>query len=138
MELSKDLRADFRMIHLFYTEFEVSGIKVSKSELDQNNFLIKVKQKIRNTLKEQERAKERNIYHWHYPRYDSRWCKIVYDNLPSEDEIKEYINEEWQSWYNPFEDGRDCTGVWFTVSIYVFPIKKENKTIVYHFQECDV
>ena len=35
-----------------------------------------------------------------------------------------------------WDDGRDCTGVWFTSRICIFDVP--NGTWVYHFKSCDV
>lgn len=78
---------------------------------------------------------------WNYvgpDYYDRRYAKEVYDHVFTPEEEKEYVTDNWCNWYNPYNDGRDCTGVWFTSYIYVFPMKAIGKTIVYHFQSCDV
>ena len=54
----------------------------------------------------------------------------------TDEEKKEYIDEMWEHWYNPWNDGRDCTGVWFTRRIAIFDVP--NGTWVYHFRACDV
>lgn len=138
MILSPDIRADFLAIHRIYGEF-----KGREKELIHGSIapvIVSIKRRIRNTLKEQGRTRTENEYDWHYNYYcDSRWCKIVYDGLPDDEtEVEEYKRDTWWHWYNPYNDGIDCTGVWFTRSIYVFPLTKLNKTIVYHFQDCDV
>lgn len=112
-----------------------------RKEIEVNERIIRdVKTGIRNLRKERERTEKKNVYNWKsYKGYwDSRYCRIEYEGIPNEAEIKEYIDEEWERWYNPYGDGRDCTGVWFTTSIHVFPLPKVNKTVVYHIQDCDV
>ena len=54
----------------------------------------------------------------------------------TEEEREEYIDDMWEHWYNPWNDGRDCTGVWFTSRIATFDVP--NGTWVYHFRACDV
>lgn len=132
MELSANIKHDFRILHMLYAE-------ANKKDLDANTTIQAIKKRIRNTLSVEAEYKEINP-RWHYNETcDYRWCKIVYNGLPDDEtEIKEYKEDMWQHWYNPYEDGRDCTGVWFTTGIDVFPIKTENKTIVFHFQACDI
>lgn len=68
--------------------------------------------------------------------YDSRYVKYKLPFIMSEEEKKEFIEDEWCHWYNPYNDGRDCTGVWFTNRIKL--IDCGNETIVIHVQNCDV
>lgn len=68
--------------------------------------------------------------------YDRRMAKIVVDHEMNDEEINEYKEEKWCYWYNPWNDGRDCTGVWFTVWIDFFRVN--GKTIIYHWQERDI
>lgn len=70
--------------------------------------------------------------------YDRRFCKYVIPRAMTPKEIEKYIEDTWEHWYNPYDDGRDCTGVWFTSGISCFPIPACNKTIIYHWQNCDV
>jgi len=140
------LRTDYAMLHEIIDFHKERGD--SKQAIENNTFVRDLKKRIReHHIREQEYAE--NEPQWHYRDYDSRWCKIVYDSLPEEwydaelnltreEAIKEYREDEWWHWYNPYNDGRDCTGVWFTFNIYVFPIPEEHKTIVYHSQSCDV
>lgn len=89
-------------------------------------------------LREQYRAEEynRSEFNWHYNDYDSRWGKVVYEGEWGDEEIAEYIDDEWVHYYNPYDDGRDCTGVWFTSWIKVFTV--DGKTIIYQLQSCDL
>ena len=121
-----ELREEFLMIHRAY--------KVLDKDIA-DKCVMHEKKYIRNTFKESEE----NPYKWRYRDYDSRWCKIEYEYEPmTETDIKDYIKSEWCDWYNPYNDGRDCTGVWFTHRINVFVLPKANKILVYHFQWCDV
>lgn len=97
------------------------------------------KEAIRNTLKETERYKTQ-YPQWRTYRdnWDSRYMREEYEGVFTPEECKDYTEANWEHWYNPWNDGRDCTGVWFTTHIDVFPLPKCNKTIVYHFQACDV
>lgn len=90
---------------------------------------------IRNYNREKERCKK-NHPDWHYTDYDRRYCKEVLDHELTEDEWAEYQYDNWQHWYNPYDDGRDCTGVWFHTRMKRFILP--GKTIIYHFQGCDV
>lgn len=84
------------------------------------------------------RLKEKNRDGWeyHFNEIDRCCGKKIYDYEMSSQEIDDYIKSHWIKWYNPYNDGRDCTGVWFTRSIRCFPVN--GKTIVYHFQNCDI
>lgn len=132
MLFSGNLRKDWELLHKLE----------SKENCEKWEELLKAELKtgIRNLLRARNRCEEETIYKWqsYCGHWDSRYCRIEYEGIPTEEEIKEYIEEEWQHWYNPYNDGRDCTGVWFTSFIYVFPIPALNKTIVYHMQNMDV
>lgn len=73
---------------------------------------------------------------WHYTDYDRRWSKTTVDYEMTPSERSDYVTDNWEHWYNPYEDGRDCTGVWFTTSIRIKVIN--GKTFIYHFQDCDI
>lgn len=141
MILSGNLRKDWAMLNDLNKELE----KLTEQKVVMEHIIKSLKVTIRNTLREKARHQEEAVK-WHYSDYDSRWCKFVHNELPEEwyddmtreEAIAEYIEDEWQHWYNPYNDGRDCTGVWFTSFIKVFPIPAEHKTIVYHWQSCDV
>lgn len=116
--------------------------KYTKSEL--TKYIEKARETYMPRIRELNRAYDKYLSepHWRlpfgYPEdcYDSR---AIFYELPYVVEDKEeFIEENWEHWYNPWEDGRDCTGVWFTSYIKLFPIPKANKTIVYHVQNCDV
>lgn len=72
----------------------------------------------------------------HGEDYDRRYSKKVLPYEMTTEQAEQYREEEWWHWYNPYEDGRDCTGVWFTSAIKIFPVA--GKTFIYHFQNCDV
>ena len=138
MLMSGNLRKDYRVLHeleKYYKEMNEDDQKIAMGRV-----VKELKEGIRNTLREREKYEREDPYKWKsYKEYwDSRYCKIVYDGVFTSEDITEYKREEWQHWYNPYGDGRDCTGVWFTSSIHVFPIPAINKTVVYHFQDCDV
>lgn len=88
----------------------------------------------RNRYRESVRYADK--YRWHYTDYDRAYAKLVIPYEMTDDEIKEFTCEEWMHWYNPYDDGRDCTGVWFTSGIRCF--RCDGKTIIYHFKSCDV
>lgn len=67
---------------------------------------------------------------------DTRYVKYKLPYILSPEEKEEFIKEQWCHWYNPWNDGRDCTGVWFTS--YIKLIDAGNETIVIHVQNCDV
>ena len=138
MLMSGDLRRDFEILYTLEKEHKEMGR--SDQEIAMRRVVKQLKEGIRNTLRAKEKYDREYPYKWRvYKDYwDSRYCKIVYDEVFTEEEVKEYIEEEQQHWYNPWDDGRDCTGVWFTSGIYVFPIPAIGKTIVYHMQNCDV
>lgn len=133
MLMSGNLRKDYAILHELENDTELDA-KLKE-------FMMKeLKIGIRNYYRVRAQQEEENIYKWksHNDEWDSRYCRIEYEGVPTEEEIKEYIEDEWWHWYNPYGDGRDCTGVWFTTHIYVFPIPALDKTIVYHFQAMDV
>lgn len=70
-----------------------------------------------------------------YTDYDRRFCYFLVPRM-TDDERADYIKENWTHWYNPYDDGRDCTGVWFTTSLRVVPCGT-NDCVIEH-QSCDV
>ena len=54
------------------------------------------------------------------------------------EDIQEFIDENETPWYNPWGDGRDCTGVWFTTHMHVVPIPGAGITVVIEHQNVDV
>lgn len=138
------IRKDYAILHEL-EEIWLSEGK-TKQEVENRPIIRDLKWRIRNYQHEYARRLEEDV-NWRYAEYDSRWCKIVYESLPEEwydikmtreEAIKAYKEDEWWHRHNPYNDGRDCTGVWFTFFIKVFPIPELNKTIVYHYQSCDV
>ena len=83
-----------------------------------------------------EEAEWRIPFGYSEDSWDSRAMLYREDYVVTDKE--KYIEDTWQHWYNPYNDGRDCTGVWFTSYISVFPLPKLGKTIVYHVQNMDV
>lgn len=79
----------------------------------------------------------------YYQPYKEEFCSwdrvtlrcIIPEKLTDE-ECKEIREGLWEHWYNPYNDGRDCTGVWFTSSISFY--RCEGKTIIHHTKHCDV
>lgn len=152
MLFSGNLRRDYELLHMLEKEHKENG--KSDFEIAMRPMVKQLKEGIRNTHRERERWEKEEEYKWKSYRdyWDERYCKTVYAGLPEdwyteedevsspsrEEAIKQFIEDEWCHWYNPYGDGRDCTGVWFTSSIYVFPIPALNITIVYHIQSCDV
>lgn len=70
--------------------------------------------------------------------WDRRYLREEYPFVFTDEDCQKYKEENWQKWYNPWNDGRDCTGVWFTTGIRIFPLEKCNKTVIYHTQAMDV
>lgn len=134
MIVSENVRTDYKII-LEVKEI-LTSLEKSKKEIDEAcKPIIK---RIRNFYKLEEENKPK--FPWKsvsLEDYDKMYCKQVYNTVFTKEEIKEFIEKEWCHWYNPYKDGRDCTGTWFTSFIYVFPLPKVGKTIVYHFQNCD-
>lgn len=54
------------------------------------------------------------------------------------EDVQEFIKDNETPWYNPYEDGRDCTGVWFTTHMRVVPIPGTGTTLVIEHQSVDV
>lgn len=144
MLFSGNLRRDYELLHMLEEEHKKLGR--SKQEICDRRVIKQLKEGIRNTYRDWVSNKDEEVI-WHYDiEGDGRWCKFIYESLPEEwqddmtreEAIKEYKEDEWWHWYNPWDDGRDCTGVWFTNYICVFPIPELHRTIVYHSQSCDV
>lgn len=138
MLFSGNLRRDYELLHML--EEDLRGAGKLDREIFDRKMVKQLKEGIRNYHRAKARYDAEEIYKWKSYRgnWDSRYCRIEYEGIPTEEEIKEYIDEEWEHWYNPYDDGRDCTGVWFTSFIEVFPIPACNKTVVYHIQNMDV
>lgn len=73
---------------------------------------------------------------WKYDDIGERRYVILHLNKMSEEEKVHYREKNWEHWYNPWEDGRDCTGVWFTTSMKIMDVG--DKTYVVHWQACDI
>ena len=128
------LRKEYSMLRML--EEKVAN---QKDNIDYFCELIKdSKEAIRNTYRLEKEYANRPHWKTRSDGWDSRYMREEFDDVWTEEDIKEYKEEEWCHWYNPYGDGRDCTGVWFTTSIFVFPLSQCGKTIVYHFQACDV
>lgn len=54
------------------------------------------------------------------------------------EDVQEFIEDNKTPWYNPWDDGRDCTGVWFTTHMHVVPIPGAGTTLVIEHQNVDV
>lgn len=133
MMLSRDIREDYSIV-LAIKEFYKENGK-TKQEADKS--VKHIVKRIRDTYKIMEEYRS----NWDCMRaddWDRRYKKEVYDWVFTDEDKEEYKEENWEHWYNPYNDGRDCTGVWFTSYISIFPLPKVGKTIVYHFQCCDV
>ena len=137
MLFSGNLRGDYKLLHKLEEDLKTDG---KLCAIFDQRMIRELKAGIRNVYRERARYDAEEVYKWKSYRgnWDSRYCRIEYEGIFTEEEIKEYVDEEWQHWYNPYGDGRDCTGVWFTSFIYVFPIPACNKTVVYHIQNMDV
>lgn len=81
------------------------------------------------------KEKNRDKWDWHGD-WDSRWGKVVIPFEMTKEEEEEFRENNTVRWHNPYDDGRDCTGVWFTNYISFFRVN--GKTIIYHFMSCDV
>lgn len=92
-----------------------------------HDYLVKCRKKDRAESKNKSNVKF--IYDdncWEY------WVeKTVYSYEFSQEEIEEYIEDNWIRIYSLY----DCTGLTFTRDIRCFPIN--GKTIVYHFKAVD-
>lgn len=131
-----NLKEEYEFIRMLEKEIEKRKIEIQmKERIIQNH-----KKDIRfwRKLKEKRDREPKWRCHYNDDGYDRRFRKEVFDGVWNKEDCDEYRKENWEEWYNPWEDGRDCTGVWFTTRIAIFPIKATNKTIVYHFQSCDV
>lgn len=89
-------------------------------------------------LRKRNRAKEAadDGWRWIYTDYDASIGKLVIDRVLSDEEWDELREHTWVNWYNPYDDGRDCTGIWFTAWMRRFTVA--GKTIIYHRMACDV
>ena len=134
MMLSRDIKTDYEIVCCIRETYKENG----KTKREADEAVKHIIKRIRNTRKVYE---ERDNDSWDCMRaedWDRRYKKEVYDWVFTEEDKKEYKEENWERWYNPYNDGRDCTGVWFTSYISIFPLPKVGKTIVYDFQCCDV
>lgn len=94
----------------------------------------------RNRLLEEYKPKPEDDWRCRYPNdgyFDTRYVKYKLPFHMNEEEKKEYRESEWCHWYNPWDDGRDCTGTWFTSRIRIIDCG-DDETIVIHVQNCDV
>lgn len=66
------------------------------------------------------------------------YCMYELPGVMTEEEQEEYVAENWEHFYDPYGDGRDCTGAWFTTSLRCIPVPEANKTIVIHRKHCDI
>lgn len=99
------------------------------------------------------KAEIRQEYHWDakqdeysadYPTwraynaddYDRRYCVYIIEGHMNDAEKEAYKESNWVHWYNPYDDGRDCTGIWFTS--YIKLVDCGSNTAVIHWQNCDV
>lgn len=135
MLFSGDLRRDYQLLHMLEQDRSEMGKDPATGRM-----VKMLKEGIRNYHRYKAKRNEEEVYKWKTYRdnWDSVYCRIEYEGIPTQEEINQYIEDEWQHWYNPYGDGRDCTGVMFTTRICVFPIPACNKTVVYHFQTMDV
>ncbi len=75
-------------------------------------------------------------YDTDYNDFDTATFKCEIPERLSDEECKDLKEELWEYFYNPHDDGRDCSGVWFTSWIKV--LRCSNKTVIYHRKSCDV
>lgn len=133
MMLSRDIREDYSIVLAIKEFYKENG----KTKQEADKAVKHIVKRIRDTYKIMEEY--RNDWDVMNPDdWDRRYKKEVYDWVFTDEDKEEYKEENWEHWYNPYNDGRDCTGVWFTSYISIFPLPKVGKTIVYHFQSCDV
>jgi len=133
MMLSRDIREDY-LVAKAIREFCKEHGKTKREADEAVKHIVK---RIRDTYKIME--EHRNAWDVMSPEdWDRRYKKEVYDWVFTDEDKEGHKEENWEHFYNPYNDGRDCTGVWFTSYISIFPLPKAGKTIVYHFQSCDV
>lgn len=60
--------------------------------------------------------------------------KYVYDRVFDDEDIREYHEDYEVHNCTPY----DCSGIWITSWISIFPLPMANKTIVYHCKTLDV
>lgn len=67
---------------------------------------------------------------------ESCWYKEFYNEPFTEEEKREFIEENWQHIYSPY----DCTGQWFTRYIVICNVNTSfgAKSVVYHVLGLDV
>lgn len=113
-------------------------IEYGKNPSD-SKVIQRIKREIRDYYKQQDILIKRDIEYgkWIYNDFDSRRKSFTADVTYSAEDCEEIKKELWQNgiYYN---DGRDCTGLWFTTDIKVFPLKQCGKTIIYLFEKCDI
>lgn len=110
-------RLDYE-IYLLYKEFNAEIA---------HDFLVKCRKRDRLNMPS-ERSHTVICYSDHY---DSWIEKTVYPYVFTEEDIEEYVEENWMHIYSAY----DCTGRTFTRDIRCFPMN--GKTIVYHFKGID-
>lgn len=135
-DYKEQLRSDYLLLNFAKKMRAMEGVNWEKLENYIKNLTI--------DLRKKERWHEESILSnpdWKYsddgygPR---RYYKEVVDEYYTDEDMIEYKKENWQNWYNPWEDGRDCTGVWFTTRIEFHRVRSINKTFIYHYQIMDV
>ncbi len=67
---------------------------------------------------------------------DIKTLRCVVPVKLTDEECEEIREGLWQHWYNPYDDGRDCTGVWFTSSISFY--RCTDRTIIQHTLHKDI
>lgn len=108
-------RQDYQ-IYLLFKEFNTEKA---------HDFLVKCRKRDRLSVSEEKRFKVI------CGDYDYWIEKAVYPYVFTEEEIEEYIEENWIY----IRSAYDCTGRTFTIDIRCFPM--DEKTIVYHFKAID-
>ena len=70
-----------------------------------------------------------------YNDYDRVTLKTEIPIRISKEEANELEKALFEPFYNPYDDGRDCSGVWFSTSVRAY--RCANKTIIFHTKHCD-
>lgn len=134
--MRSDIKTEYALLKAYQRAYEQH---IEQAHILEDT-IIEKKRSIRRTQKRNAHDSLLDEEGWRYPNdgwYDSRYKKIKVPFLMTEEEQQEYKDEEWERWYNPWGDGRDCTGVWFTRGID-FIKTGENSMVIIHWQGCDI
>lgn len=120
--------------------------QMNRSEWEVYAYIIEHGHKDKAIIWKHEHTPEYNVYEedsmWEMAivgkdgGYDGYTVKTFVPMHMSEAEWETFRNYFWRGWYNPYDDGRDCTGVKFTVWMDRYEVP--NGTWVYHRIGIDV